>query len=243
MFEQSFVHSGGASRNPWSMAASLTGQMLVVAVVLAVPLMKTAEIIWKPPVTVFILPHQAKPMPMEVQPASSKAYMKQRPIFDARLAAPTHIPTTIAMIVDEVTAPAFATGMLLSGSGATFLPFGDIAGNVRPPAPQPAERPVPKPKQEALRVSSGVQQAMLVNQQLPIYPPLAKAARLTGKVVLAAVIARDGTIQKLRLVSGPQLLVEAAMTAVRQWVYKPTLLNGEPVEVITEITVNFTHPN
>ena len=74
----------------------------------------------------------------------------------------------------------------------------------------------------------------------PSYPPLAKQARIQGHVVFEAIIGRDGTIQNLRLVSGHPLLVPAAQAAVSQWLYHPTLLNGEPVEVMTSIDVNFT---
>jgi protein TonB len=74
----------------------------------------------------------------------------------------------------------------------------------------------------------------------PVYPPLAKQARIQGTVRFTAIIGKDGTIQNLQLVTGHPLLVAAAQDAVRQWVYKPTLLNGEPVEVVTQIDVNFT---
>jgi protein TonB len=73
-----------------------------------------------------------------------------------------------------------------------------------------------------------------------VYPPLAKAARVQGTVKFEATIGKDGTIQNLHLISGPPLLVQAAQQAVAQWQYKPTLLNGEPVEVLTTIDVNFT---
>jgi protein TonB len=73
-----------------------------------------------------------------------------------------------------------------------------------------------------------------------VYPPLAKQARISGTVKLAAVIAKDGTIQDLKVISGHPLLIPSALEAVKQWVYQPTLLNGEPVEVSTQIDVNFT---
>ena len=85
-----------------------------------------------------------------------------------------------------------------------------------------------------------VQSAKLVKQAKPLYPPLAKQARIQGKVMLNAVIGKDGAIQNLTVASGHPLLVQAALDAVRQWVYQPTLLNGEPVEVVTQIEVNFT---
>jgi TonB family protein len=91
-----------------------------------------------------------------------------------------------------------------------------------------------------IRVGGNVQQNLLISQPPAVYPPLAKQARIQGVVKLSATIAKDGTMQHLDVISGHPLLIEAAMEAVRQWVYKPTLLNGQPVEVVTEIDVNFT---
>jgi TonB family protein len=91
-----------------------------------------------------------------------------------------------------------------------------------------------------IRVGGNVQQTKLVSQPLPVYPPDAKQARIQGVVKLNATIAKDGTIQHLEVISGHPLLIPAALDAVRQWVYEPTLLNGQPVEVVTEIDVNFT---
>jgi protein TonB len=94
-----------------------------------------------------------------------------------------------------------------------------------------------------VRVGGNVIQANLINQVKPVYPPLAKAARVQGTVKFTAKISKEGTIQELALISGPPLLVKAAQDAVAQWKYKPTLLNNEPVEVITTIDVNFTLSN
>ena len=80
----------------------------------------------------------------------------------------------------------------------------------------------------------------IIRQVTPIYPPIAKTAHISGTVVLHAIIAKDGTIQELTYISGPPLLMRNAMDAVRQWRYNPTLLNGEPVEVDTTISVVFT---
>ena len=82
--------------------------------------------------------------------------------------------------------------------------------------------------------------AKVVRRILPVYPPLARQARVSGNVKLLGVISKDGTIQQLQVISGHPLLVNAALDAVRQWVYRPTLLNGEPVEVVAPIDVNFT---
>jgi len=91
-----------------------------------------------------------------------------------------------------------------------------------------------------IRVGGGVQATLLKHSVRPEYPPLAKQARIQGTVRLEAVIGKDGTVRNLTVVSGHPLLVPPSLEAVRQWVYEPTLLNGEPVEVITMIDVNFT---
>ena len=91
-----------------------------------------------------------------------------------------------------------------------------------------------------IRVGGNVQQTKLVSQPIPTYPPEAKEARIQGVVKLNATIAKDGTMQHLEVISGHPLLIPAALEAVKQWVYQPTLLNGQPVEVMTEVDVNFT---
>ena len=101
------------------------------------------------------------------------------------------------------------------------------------PAPAP-------PTPQRIRIGSNVQQANLVHKVDPVYPPLAKQARIQGTVRFTVIIDRSGTIQNIQLLSGHPLLVEAARDAVQQWSYKPTLLNGQPVEVLTTVDVNFT---
>ena len=89
------------------------------------------------------------------------------------------------------------------------------------------------------RISGGVIAGNILVKTQPVYPPIAKAAHVGGTVVLHAIISKDGTIQSLQAVSGPDMLKGAALDAVRQWRYKPYLLNGDPTEVDTTITVNF----
>ena len=93
---------------------------------------------------------------------------------------------------------------------------------------------------QRVRVSQGVTAGLVIKRVNPTYPPLARTARVQGSVVLAAVIGKDGTIQNLHVLSGHPLLTQAALDAVKQWRYKPYILNGEPVEVDTQVTVNFT---
>jgi TonB family protein len=117
-----------------------------------------------------------------------------------------------------------------------------VKGTPAPPAPPPApvmKVPAGKPSGPQ-RVSSGTLAGNLISKVDPVYPDDAKAARVQGVVVLRAVIAKDGTIEKLTYISGPPPLVVSAIEAVQQWKYKPYLLNGEPTEVETTINVNYT---
>jgi len=122
--------------------------------------------------------------------------------------------------------------------GAIPIPGWDSSRSWRPPVPEP-----PKPttnERRKVAVSEGVQAARLIHRVEPRYPPLAIQTRTEGKVVLRALIGTDGTMREVRVVSGHPLLVLAAQDAVMQWRYQPTLLNGQPVEVETQITVIFT---
>ena len=101
--------------------------------------------------------------------------------------------------------------------------------------------PPPKPHQTGpLRVGGNVQAARIVNRVQPVYPPLARQTRISGTVRLHAIIGKDGAITSLEVMSGHPLLQQAALDAVRQWRYQPTLLNGEPVDVDTTIDVIFS---
>jgi len=119
----------------------------------------------------------------------------------------------------------------------------DASGRVAPPhrqEPPTTSKPVAAIPPKPISVSTGVQSAKIVRQVNPVYPPLARQARISGTVRLVAIIGRDGAIQNLQVTSGHPLLTPAAVEAVKQWLYRPTLLSGEPVEVITQIDVNFT---
>ena len=107
-----------------------------------------------------------------------------------------------------------------------------------PPPPPP-----PAPGTERIRVGGNVQASKLIQKTTPVYPPLAKQARVQGTVRFSVVIGKDGHVVNVQLVSGHPLLVPAAVEAVKTWVYDTTLLNGLPVEVITQVDVNFTLSN
>jgi protein TonB len=151
---------------------------------------------------------------------------------------PTHIPLSIANVVEEH-APSAASvvgvphGM--TGGAPEGIPYGILTPG--------AHSLPPKPRMRRLRVSQGVVEGLLLHQVKPVYPPLAIQTHTQGEVVLHAIIGRDGTIASLQAVSGHPLLAPAAVAAVREWRYRPYTLNGEPVEVETLITVRFVLGN
>jgi protein TonB len=169
--------------------------------------------------------------------------------FDAgRLMAPKSVPHEVVQIREDELPPSSSGGGGVVGGvpggvagGTPGGVLGGIIGSVPtaalPPPPPPVKKDI-APKR--ITIGGNVQQAKLVRQPKPVYPPLAKQARISGVVHLAAVISKDGTIQDLKVISGHPLLIPSALEAVKQWVYQPTLLNGEPVEVSTQIDVNFT---
>jgi protein TonB len=148
-----------------------------------------------------------------------------------------------------VEAPSSIPGATPGGAGFG-VPDG-VVGSVLSQVPQlpahprqavsdwPAPDQPPKPA-ERVRLGGDVLAAKIIRKVIPVYPPLARQARISGTVQLAGVVDRYGTVSSLQVVSGHPLLVEAALDAVRQWRYSPTLLNGQPVEVTAPITVHFT---
>jgi protein TonB len=134
-------------------------------------------------------------------------------------------------------------GMSTGFSGANVMTIrpqgpvqGVISGAISPPPPYAPNLAVPP---GAALVAGSVEASNLTNAVNPIYPPLAKMARQQGSVKFQATVGKDGSVENLLLVSGPPLLVRAAMDAVKQWTYRPMVLNGAPVQVVTTIDVNF----
>jgi TonB family protein len=128
-------------------------------------------------------------------------------------------------VADEWVDKALATKKRLAGGNA---------------APQPAPQLASSTPPTRIVINGNVAQANKVREVAPVYPPLAREAQITGIVRLNIVIGKDGTVIDIKLISGHPLLIPAAFEAVKQWEYRPTLLNGQPVEVATEISVNFT---
>jgi protein TonB len=250
MFEQSLVDLG-KTRKSWTILVSFGIQILLVGVLILIPLIRY-EVLPSTQLTSFLVAPPPPPPPPPPPAAAPVKIVKVIPRqFDAgKLMAPKEIPKEIAVIKEDELPPQTGAVGVVGGvpggvpGGAPGGVIGGIIGSVPtaappPPPPKVEEKPKPKPVQR-IRVGGNVQAARLVNQPRPVYPPLARQARIQGTVRFNAIIGKDGRIENLTLVSGHPLLVPAATEAVKQWVYKPTLLNGEPVEVVTQIDVNFT---
>ena len=241
MFEQTFVNTHAQTRRPWTVALSLGLQTGLIAIVLVLPLLHPEVLHPKLDVPIWVSLHQAKPEPPpEVREVRPMASSRPRPLFDQVFHMPIAVPRRIDMSAD---APELQNLMMVgtAAQGSTVIPG---FGNALPDRPEPQQNPpvrkmTQEPPRGPMHVSTGVQSAKLIFSPRPPYPPLAKTARVQGTVKIQAVIAADGTIKNLQVISGPPLLVKAAIDAVSQWRYQPTLLSGNPVEVITEIDVNF----
>jgi protein TonB len=183
----------------------------------------------------------AAPPPPPPPPPPPAAVVKvakiETDIVNNQLRTPTKIPQKVQIIKEDEAPPPMSSGVVGGIPGGPGQMGGVIGGII-------SSTPVAVPKiatPTRIRVSSGVTQGLLVRKVEPTYPQMAKIARVQGAVLLAALIGKDGTIQNLHVVStASPLLNQAALDAVKQWKYKPYILNGEPVEVDTNITVNFT---
>jgi protein TonB len=249
MFEQTFIEGGNKTRKSTSVLISFLVQTGLIIVAILIPLIFT-DSLPKTQLTSFLVAPPPPPPPPPPPAAAPVKIIKQVPRqFDAgKLLAPKQIPKEIANIKEEEMPPMSANAGVVGGvpggvpGGAAGGVLGGIIGAMPSGAPPPPPvKEAPKPvTPKSIRVGGNVQAAKLIRQPKPAYPPLAKQARVQGTVRFNAVIGKDGTIQNLTLVSGHPLLVPSAQEAVRQWVYQPTLLNNEPVEVVTTIDVNFT---
>jgi periplasmic protein TonB len=154
-----------------------------------------------------------------------------------KLVQPKAIPKDVKIIKED--APEMDAGV--QGGVPGGVPGGSMGGVIggviggMGGAPPP-----PRPTQTRIRQGGNVTAAMLINRVQPVYPPLARQTRISGTVRLHAIIGKDGSVQQLEVISGHPLLVQSALDAVRQWRYRPTLLNSEPVEVDTTIDVIFS---
>jgi periplasmic protein TonB len=216
----------------WTVLLSSVVQALILAVMILIPLIYT-EALPKALLTTFLVaPPPPPPPPPPAQPV--KVIARPKIIPASTMTAPKQIPKNIEVVKDEAPDLAGADGGfgVAGGTGAG----GSLAGILGSSGPAPPKVAAPT----RIRVGGNVVSASKIAGADPVYPQIAKTARVSGTVVLHAIVAKDGSIQELTYVTGPPLLMKAAMDAVRLWRYKPLLLNGEPVEQDTTISVTFS---
>jgi len=250
MFEQTFVEGTGKTNKSWTVMVSFIGQIVLITIAVILPLIYTEVLPATTLQSFLVAPPPPPPPPPPPAAAPPVKVVKVIPRqFDAgKLMAPKSVPKEIAVIKeDELPPPSSGvTGVVGGvGSGVAGGTVGGVLGGIIGGIPSAAPPPPPPPPvkvaaPQRIKVGGNVQSAMIIRKTPPVYPQLAKSARVSGVVHLAAVIAKDGTIQELHSLGGPALLIQAAMDAVKTWVYRPTMLNGEPVQVETTIDVNFT---
>jgi periplasmic protein TonB len=221
-------------RKRWAVAISATLQIACLLILIIVPLIYTEAL----PKTIFKTTWVGPPEPdrrTAAQTPLPKAGVRApRLLNHGILIEPARIPTRVDLSEERPLAPEtpLTEGPISAGFGINLL-------NVAPNLAEAVRRPVVPSLPQRVPVTSTIEAAKLIARVQPVYPALAIQARIQGNVVLHAVISRDGQVSELQVLSGHPLLVNAALDAVRQWRYSPTLLNGQAVEVETTITVSF----
>ena len=245
MFEPIISENTARTRRPLAVALSFAGQVLLVTLAVVAPLLHTETIAPGHLLRIISAPQRLTTVRVFTQRTPAGAYRETpgpRIFTDHIFRQPSHVPSAI---LPEMKGPAPDLLAGLSGPAIPGDPNGVLYGTgvdlgqiprPEPPNTTPALAPATR---APLRVGGKVQAAKIVHQVTPVYRPLAKQARISGIVRFEAVISRSGMIESLQVMSGHPLLTQAALDAVRQWVYQPTLLNGQPVEVVTQIEVNF----
>ncbi len=241
MFEDSLIESGNKlkTKRLGTTILSFLLQVGLVGVLILIPLIYTDALPKTQLMTFLVAPPPPPPPPPPPAAAPVKVVKMVSEVVNGQLRAPTKIPDKVQMIKEEEAPPDLGAGGVPGGvpGGIPGGSAGGVIGGII------SSTPVAVPKvatPQRVRVSTGVATGLLIRKVTPNYPPLAKQARIQGSVVLQAEISKDGTIQNLQLISGHPMLAPAAIEAVKQWRYKPYLLNGEPVAVETQVVVNFS---
>jgi protein TonB len=239
MFEQSMILAPDAGKKTGALVVSLTAQTTLVGAALLLPLLYNDRL----PTFRWIIPLNAPlTSPPPIPEARATSVSQAAAISVGRAPRPFRMPirattATASPVAIDIDAP------VVGGDAVVSIPATVPLGTTQPfrvEAPAPRAPDIPKTPSRPISVGGDVQAAKLIRKVVPTYPSLAKIAHVSGTVRLTGIIAKDGTIQQLRVVAGHPLLVPAALDAVRQWVYRPTTLNGETVEVIAPIDVIFT---
>lgn len=230
-------------RSFWDFVVSIVGHSFVAALLILLPLLYTQAISMPQfEKTLLVAPPPPPPPPppaaVHVMPRVPKSFFTKGKLF-----APKFVPKKIEQVKEEVSPPAAVSGV--AGGVIGGVPGGRIGGvlggilggsrNMQTPPP-----PAPLVHKGPYRVGGKVQAPRLIKQVQPVYPLLAKQARIQGDVVIDSVIDTQGRVTQMKVVSGSPLLVQAAVQALEQWRYQPTLLNGQPVAVDMFVTLHFT---
>jgi periplasmic protein TonB len=236
MFREALLESSpfARKRSPWPMATAFTLQLMVASTVVILPLVSSG-IISLPTHTPLLAPSQYAPTE-KVQPNNPSvghagaALPTTRPVVAVRDSSHSIIDRDLKPVADPNPSP---VPWLADGKGE---PLSNLLPNAQPV-------PIPPPVKRDRIIVSHSNEAMLLSKVVPDYPTIARVAGIQGDVKLHAIIAKDGTIQSLTVMSGHPTLIRAALSAVEQWKYRPYMLNGLPVEVETFITVTFKRTN
>jgi len=247
LFSDSLLqYSGQKKQQTWATLLSFLLQCFMLGILLLLPLYFTEQLPKSQLLTFLVAPPPPPPPPpaAEQQVARIMKQIQSDLLSSGALRTPTRIPQKVQMIKEEEAPPPMPSTGGVVGGVPGGIPGGQLGGVIGGIVNSTANLSyIPKLQAvvpQRVRISQGVTTGMLVHRVEPPYPALARSARISGSVVLKAIISKEGTIEDLTLVSGHPMLVPAAIDAVRQWRYRPYLLNGQPVEVETTITVIFT---
>ncbi len=232
-------------RQAFATTTSIIINCVAIGILVVVPLLFTEDLPKAQLLTFLVAPPPPPPPPPPA--AAPQRVMKQIEtdlLSSGKLRTPTKIPQKIEMLKEDETPPMPTSGGVVGGvpGGIPGGQLGGVIGGIVNATSNLASS-VPKfipVAPQRVRISQGVTKGLLIHRVEPTYPPLARQARVQGEVVLTAIINTNGEIENLQLVSGHPMLVPQAIAAVKQWRYKPYLLNGQPVEVETTITVIFS---
>jgi periplasmic protein TonB len=235
LFYDSLFASSAKSRprNLWAAVGSVTILSLLLLALVVIPLFHTDTLPKRETLTMLYVPPAAAASNITGLPVPTSAFRS----------TPTNmrIPSAVHTTQEAPSPPVDPTGGIVGGDPGGVvggIPGGVLGQVLRSTGSAPVLATTPAPKR--IRIPARMAEANLVYDVAPKYPPEAGRTRIEGTVLLLAVIGKDGTVQDVRVEKGLPVLAQAAIEAVKQWRYRPYLLNGEPVEVDSQITINFT---
>jgi protein TonB len=234
LFEEITAPAARNARSPWTIALSIAAHVVVIGVVVIVPLLATGALPTPTSgVGVFV---PVAPIPPPPPPPAATPTPRVPPVKAAFQEVSYAEPDGIS---DETETPTQAVPTIVDVVGPTGPGVPDGIGSRKDytPTPPPVQ---PQPVSGPLKVGGQIREPRRVSSVAPVYPAIARQARVQGTVVIQAVIGVDGDVRDAQILNSVPLLDQAALDAVRQWRYQPTLLNGTPVAVIMTVSVRFT---